>query len=172
MARAGFYAVESGKISFRHDGHWYNDEEVIENPRIALLFSRSIRRNPDGSYVLQVADERAPITVEDTPYVVTGVEDDGHGGFVIVTNDEVREALDPSTLEVGDHHVLYCRVKRDEFRARFLRNAYYHLAEHFLTDDGENFSILIGGRRYPIRIAGAAGASDGAASKPQSRGLN
>jgi uncharacterized protein len=172
MARAGFYAVESGKISFRHDGHWYNDEERIENPRIALLFSRSIRRNPDGSYVLQVADERAPITVEDTPYVVTGVEDDALGGFVIITNDEVREALDPSTLEVGDANVLYCLVKQGEVRARFLRNAYYHLAENFLTDDGENFFILIGGRRYPIRIAGAAGTSPATASKPHARGLN
>jgi hypothetical protein len=173
MARAGFYAVESGKISFRHDGNWYNDEERIENRRIALLFSRSIGRNPDGSYFLQVADERASITVEDTPHVVIGVEDDGHGGFVIVTNDEVREALDPSTLEVGDANVVYCRVKQGEFRARFLRNAYYHLAEHFVTDDGENFSIMASGRRYPIRIGGAAGASaDAVASKPQERGRN
>jgi hypothetical protein len=172
MARAGFYAVESGKISFRHDGHWYNDEERIENPRIALLFSRSLRRNPDGTYFLQVADERAQITVEDTPYVVAGVEDDGQGRLVIVTNDEVREVLDPSTLEVGDANVLYCRVKHGEFRARFLRNAYYHLAEHFLTDDGENFSIIVGGRRYAIRIAGAADASSIAASKTNERALN
>ena len=172
MARAGFYAVESGKISFRHDGRWYNDEEVIENPRIALLFSRSIRRNPDGSYFLQVADERASITVEDTPYVVIGVEDDGRGGFAIVTNDEMREALDPSTLEVGDANVLYCRVKQGEFRARFLRNAYYRLAEHFITDDGENFSIAIGGRRYPIRLAEAGAASPVASAKPGARGVN
>jgi uncharacterized protein len=167
MARAGFYAVESGKISFRHDGHWYNDEERIENPRIALLFSRSVRRNPDGSYVLQVADERASIAVEDTPYVVTGVEDDGHGSFIIVTNDEVSEALDPSSLEVGEANVLYCRVKQGEFRARFLRHAYYHLAEHFVPDDGDNFSITVGDRRYPIRIAGTADACAGASSKPQ-----
>lgn len=153
MARAGFYAVESGKISFRHDGNWYNDDEVIENPRIALLFSRSIRRGPDGNYVLQVADERAPITVEDTPYVVTAIEADGRGGLAIVTNDQVCEALDPSTLEVGAANVLYCRVKQGEFPARFLRNAYYHLAEHLVTDDGENFAILIDGRRYPIRFA-------------------
>jgi len=169
MARAGFYAVESGKISFRHDGYWYSDEERIENPRIALLFSRSIRRNPDGTYFLQVADERASIIVEDTPYVVNGVEDDGHGGLVIATNDEVREALEPSTLEVGDANVLYCRVKQGEFRARFLRHAYYHLADHFLTDDGENFSLLTGGRRYPIRMASANDASDNAESKPPSR---
>jgi len=73
---------------------------------------RSLRRNPDGTYFLQVADERAPITVEDTPYVVTGVEDDGSGGLLIVTNDELREPLDLSTLEVGDANVLYCRVKQ------------------------------------------------------------
>jgi len=172
MARAGFYAVESGRISLRRDGHWYNDEERIENPRIALLFSRSLRRNPDGSYFLQVAEERAPITVEDTPYVVTTIEDDGSRGFVIVTNDEVREPLDPSTLEVGADNVLYCMVKNGEFRARFLRNAYYHLAGHFRTDDGETFSLLAGGRRYLIRNAGDAGASRAASSKPQSRGLN
>ena len=153
MPRAGFYAVESGKISFRRDGRWYNDDEVIANPRIALLFSRSIRRNPDGGYLLQVADERAPITVEDTPYVVTDVDRDGHRAFVIVTNDQVREPLDPSTLEVGDANVLYCRVKQGEFRARFLRNAYYALADHFVTDDGENFALVIDRQRYPIRLA-------------------
>src|SRR5712692_9367971 len=124
MARAGFYAIESGKISFRRDGNWYTDDERIDNPRIALLFSRSIKRNPDGSYDLQVAEERAPITVEDTPYVVKAVNEDGRGGFTIVTNDDEREPLNPTTLEVGRANVLYCRVKGSAFRARFLRTAY------------------------------------------------
>ena len=101
MARAGFYAVESGKISFRRDGNWYSDDERIDNPRIALLFSRSIRRNPDGSYFLQVAEERAPITVEDTPYVVKAIEGDARSGFTMVLNDEQRIPLDPAALEVG-----------------------------------------------------------------------
>ena len=56
MARAGFYPIESGKISFRRDGNWYSDDERIDNPRIALLFSRSIKRSSDGSYYLQVAE--------------------------------------------------------------------------------------------------------------------
>lgn len=155
MARAGFYAVESGKISFRRDGNWYNDDDRIENPRIALLFSQSIRRNPDGGYFLQVAEERAPITVEDTPYVVKDIEESGDG-FILVTNDEARESLDPSTLEVGRDNVLYCRVKGGEFPARFLRTAYYHLSRHFRAEDGENFSIVLGDRRYPIKISTAA----------------
>ena len=152
MARAGFYTVESGKISFRRDGNWYSDEERIDNPRIALLFSKSIKRNPDGSFYLQVAEERAAIVVEDTPYVVRTIEDDGRGGFLVVTNDEVREPLDPATLEAGRDNVLYCRVKAGECRARFLRSAYYHLSDRFVAE-GEGFAILIGGKRHPIRVA-------------------
>jgi len=117
MARAGFYAVESGKISFRRDGNWYSDDERIDNPRIALLFSRSIRQNPDGSYYLQVAEERASITVEDTPYVVKAIEGDAPDGFTIVLNDDEREPLDPATLEVGADNVLYARVKGGTSRA-------------------------------------------------------
>jgi hypothetical protein len=151
MARAGFYAIESGKISFRRDGNWYSDDERIDNPRIALLFSRSIKRDADGSYYLQVAEERAPITVEDTPYVVKAIEE-GDGGFTIVTNDDEHEPLDPATLEVGPENVLYCRVKRGTFPARFLRTAYYHLSNNFFPDEGGTFSLFAGGHRYPIKF--------------------
>src|SRR5277367_3955217 len=109
MPRAGFYTVESGKISFRRDGNWYSDEERIDNPRIALLFSQSIKPNPDGSYYLQVAEERAAIHVEDTPYVVKGVDqigESGKGGFMLILNDDTREAMDPASLEIGADNVL------------------------------------------------------------------
>jgi hypothetical protein len=150
MARTGFYAVESGKISFRRDGNWYTDEERIDNPRIALLFSKSIQRNPDGSYFLKVGDERASITVEDTPYVVRTLEDDDADGFLMVLNDDEREPLDASTLEVGADHALYARVKGGRFRARFLRNAYYHLADRLETDDTGRFFLKVHGVRHPI----------------------
>ena len=74
----------------------------------------------------------------------------------MVTNDDEREPLDPATLEVGDENVLYCRVKGGEFRARFLRTAYYHLAARY-RGGGERVAIVVGGRRYPIRNAPSAG---------------
>jgi len=153
MPRAGFYAVESGKISFRKDGNWYSDEERIDHPRIALLFSRSIKQNRAGSWFLQVADERAPITVEDTPYVVKAIDDDGKGGFVLILNDDTREALDPSTLEVGAENVLYAHIKGGKHRARFLRSAYYHLSANFQADGSGRFFIQLGGQRYPLKPA-------------------
>jgi hypothetical protein len=150
MARAGFYAVESGKISFRRDGNWYSDDERIDNPRIALLFSQSIQRNPDGSYYLKVAEERASITIEDTPYVVKAVEDDELGGFILVLNDDTRETLDATALAIGADNVLYARVKNGQERARFLRSAYYHLSDRFESDERGNFFITLRGRREPI----------------------
>jgi uncharacterized protein len=155
MPRAGFYAVESGKISFRRDGNWYTDEERIDNPRIALLFSRSIRRNPDGSYFLQVGDERASITVEDTPYVVKSVAGDAATGFTAVLNDEEREPLDYGSLEAGPDNVLYCRVKNGAFRARFLRPAYYHLSDCLGMDEDGGFYFKVAGQHYPVRQAPA-----------------
>lgn len=153
MPRAGFYAVESGKISFRKDGNWYTDDERIDNPRIALLFSQSIRQNPEGGYFLQVAEERAPITVEDTPYVVISVEDGADGGLALVLNDGTREALDPATLAIGAENVLYARVKSGKYRARFLRPAYYHLSGNFEADASGGFFIQIGGKKYPLNSA-------------------
>jgi uncharacterized protein len=150
MPRAGFYAVESGKISFRRDGNWYSDDERIDNPRIALLFSKSLRRAPDGSYFLQVAEERATIRVEDTPYVVRTIEDGPHG-YIVVTNDDQREPLDPTTLAVGRDNVLYCRVKAGAFLARFLRPAYYHLSGAFTAESDGSFALAVDGRRYPIK---------------------
>ncbi len=150
MARAGFYAVESGKISFRGDGNWYTDEERIDNARIALLFSKSIQQNADGSYFLKVGDERASITVEDTPYVVRTLEDDGLGGFTMVLNDDAREPLDASTLQVGADNALYAQVKAGKFRARFLRNAYYHLTDRLESDDAGKFFLNLRGVRHPI----------------------
>ncbi len=153
MPRAGFYTVESGKISFRRDGEWYSDDERIDNPRISLLFSESIKRNPDGSYYLQVAEERASITVEDTPYVVKALEDDELGGFIVVLNDHTREPLDPAALEVGADNVLYTRVKGGRERARFIRSAYYHLSDRFECDDSGRFYISLRGKTFPLGSA-------------------
>jgi hypothetical protein len=154
MARAGFYPVESGQISFHSDGNWYVDGELIDNPRIAILFSRHIRPDGAGGYFLQIAEERAAIVVEDTPYVVRTVEGDSQHGFTLVLNDGEREPLDPASLSVGLNDVLYCTVKDHRFRARFLRPAYYHLSTCFEEDADGGIYFVVNGKRYLLRRAG------------------
>jgi hypothetical protein len=128
VPRAGFYAIHNSTIRFGRDGRWYADEQPIANPRIARLFSQSVHRRDDGSYELRVAEERAPITVDDTPYVVTGATVGADGTVWLELNDGTREALVPDTLQVGAAEVLYCAVKGGAERARFLRPAYYQVA--------------------------------------------
>ena len=149
MPRAGFYAIHNSSIRFGRDGRWYADGQAIDNPRIARLFSRSVHRVADGSYELRIAEERAPISVEDTPFVVTAAAVDRAGTVWLDLNDETREVLDPHSLSVGADHVLYCRVKDGREPARFLRPAYYQLADHIAAEGG-GFVFHTAAGRFPI----------------------
>ena len=149
MAQAGFWAVASGKISFRHDGRWYSDDEPINNGRIAKLFSRCLRQVDDGRWQIAMADERAFVEIEDTPWVVTAVSGDVARGFRVRLNDDSEEPLDPTTLAVGDANVLYTRVKDGSTRARFLRPAYYQLAPA-IEEQAGRFYLTSRGARHEI----------------------
>ncbi len=149
MARAGFYAIHSSTIRFGRDGRWYSDDEPITNTRIADLFSKHVVRRPDGSYGIEIGWDKAPIEVEDTPYVVARVDAGADGAFYIELNDESRELLDVTSLSMSDENVLYCSVKGGAERARFLRAAYYQLAPHF-HEAGGRFYVRAGGRDHAI----------------------
>jgi len=152
MAQAGFWAVSSGKISFRRDGRWYSDDEPINNARIAKLFSRCLQQIDDGRWQIAMADERAFVDIDDTPWVVTSVAGDAAAGFTIRLNDDSEEPLDAATLTVGAANVLYTRVKGGRYPARFLRPAYYQLAPAIAERAGR-FLIEAGGRHHEIRPA-------------------
>jgi hypothetical protein len=150
MPRAGFYAIHNASIRFGRDGRWYADGQPITNPRIARLFARSVHRCADGSYELRVAEERAAISVDDTPYVVTAASTDAAGTVWVELNDETREALAADTLSAGADDVLYCRVKGGREWARFLRPAYYQLADRLVDDGNGGVAFATPTGRHPI----------------------
>ena len=149
MPTAGFYAIESHRITFGKDGEWYSDGERIANARIADLFARCVRKSPTGGYMLQMGDEKAPLEVEDTPFVVRQIDGDPECGIVLLLNDGTREPLDPGSLRSGPDNALYCRVKQGEWDARLLRPAYYSLAR-WVREEGGHFALRLGGRDHPI----------------------
>lgn len=153
MAGAGFYPIETRQLCFRKDGRWYADDEPVEHERLARLFSRHLRRKPDGSGYEIWIDERyhADVVVEDTPFVVVGVNlGDGAAGSLTL-NDGGEEELDADSLEVGEGEVLYCRVRQGSERARFLRSAYYQLVPHLEETAEGGFALRLGDRLHPIR---------------------
>jgi hypothetical protein len=150
MARAGFTAISSGRIKFGKDGRWYSDDEPIPNRAINRLFSQTLKILPDGRARLELGEDKADVIVEDTPWVVTGVEGDRGRGFTLVLNDETREPLDPATVRVGADNVLYCGVKGGAHEARFLRPAYYELMRHAEPAPDGAVVLTVGGQRVPI----------------------
>ena len=81
MSRAGVYAIHTEKLRFRSDGRWYADGAPVLHKRLALLFSRYLRRKPTGGYEIWI-DERyhADVEVQDTPYVVTALSSESDAG--------------------------------------------------------------------------------------------
>jgi hypothetical protein len=159
--RAGFWAIGGYKISFRKDGRWYADDEVIENPKIARLFSQHVQRDGQGGWVIDLGIDRQPVRVEDTPLVVVTVRGDRDSGFRVTTSDGQTDELAYRSLCVGPEDVLYCTVdrgSRGHLRARFLRPAYYILAASVEQIDGDP-CLQVRGQHYPIRpcAAGSVG---------------
>ncbi len=151
MPSAGFYAIANAKLKFASDGQWYADNEPVLHKRLAALFSRYLRRKPGGGGYEIWIDERYhdDVEVEDTPYVVVGVHAiDSH--FTVQLNDGSTEPLEVNSLHIGSGNVLYCRVKGSTERARFLRSAYYQLAEFIEDVGGGQYRLCCGDVTHTI----------------------
>jgi hypothetical protein len=150
MPRAGFTAISSGRISFRKDGRWYCDGEPITNRAICRLYARAMTIDANGHARLELGEDRALVDVEDTPWVVTGIDGSPEQGIEIILNDDSREPLDLTTLTVGAGDVLYARA-RGGLRVRFLRPAYYHLMRHAQPAPGGGCLLRSGAGEITLR---------------------
>jgi hypothetical protein len=148
--RAGFTAIHSGRITFGKDGRWYCDDEVIPNKAICRLYARAMTIGDDGVARLQLGEDKAQVTIEDTPWVVVQVDGDPAHGFELLLNDDTREPLDPARLRVGADDVLYAPVKGGRHEARFLRPAYYELMRHAVAGPGDAPTLVVRGRRVAL----------------------
>ena len=154
MPSAGFWSIGGYKISFRKDGRWYADDEVVGNPRIARLFAENVQPDGKGGWVIDVGIDRHPVTVEDTALVVNMLEGDPASGFRVRANDGRIDELDCTTLSIGDDNVLYCELERGtrgSIRARFMRGPYYLLTGYVEVDEKTGDAWLSDrGRRHRI----------------------
>ncbi len=104
----------------------------------------------DGQYVIHYGDYTYPISVEDTPYFVTGVRYDGFGSFeriFINTSDGETEELAVHTIYCGKNNALYCRIKKGRMPARFMRSPSFNILERLEEEPGGRvFSSSLRGR--------------------------
>lgn len=138
------------------DGTWYHQGSPIGRPAMVRAFSRILRREPDGSYVLVTPVEKLDIEVEDAPFVAVelkaeGAGQDSHLAFRLNTGEMVTASAEhPLRFEEradGPHPYVHVR---GGLEALITRPVYYELAERALADDSDSPGLWSGGSFFPI----------------------
>lgn len=147
-------------IFIDREGDWYYQDSQMHRADIVSYLCQHLNRDEaSGLYIIKMGKQRCYLEVEDTPLVISGVlhteereEDKPEQLLLAIKHLETHESLDPESLWVGEQNVLYCRVMEGGIPARFLRPAYYQLAEFIHEDKERNrFYLSLGGRRFYIR---------------------
>ena len=158
-----WHPAHCGSIDIRimADGRWFHEGGEIKRPAMVRLFSRILRREADGGFVLVTPAEQLAITVDDAPFIAVELRTDGEGdaqtlSFRMNTGDIVVAGADhPLTLRDGPAGRLpYLRVRGGADRAleaRLARPVYYALAEMALDDaSGGAPCVRSGGMDFAI----------------------
>ncbi len=134
------------EITIKTDGKWYHKGAEIIRKDIIKFFYEHMDLDEKGRYVISWRNERCVVDVEDTAFFVQAVEKID-SSFILHLSDETQEKLDPNTLYIGERNVLYCRVKGGRFPARFLRPAYYQIA-NYIEEDKDGYFLYSEGKKY------------------------
>jgi uncharacterized protein len=138
-------------LSIDREGRFLHRGEPITQARTLEVLWSSLSRVPDGRYLVRIGRESGYVAIEDAPYAVRGVADEGGGAPILLLSDGTREPLDPATLSVDREGVLRCVVK-GAHAARFTRPA--HLALGFSLEEdppgSARYALTVGGRRWPV----------------------
>ena len=121
------------------DGTWFHEGSPIGREAMVRLFSRLLRRESDGGYVLVTPVEKLTIDVEDAPFVAVELKAEGEGAasrlaFRLNTGDLVTAGAEhPLRLAAtpeGPRPYLHVRAGLEAVLAR---PVYYELAERALA---------------------------------------
>lgn len=146
-------------IVIDREGDWYYQGSHMERSDIVSHLCEHMRRDEaSGLYIIQLGKQRCYLEVEDVPLVITSVlhteEREGDKPeqlLLAIKHLETPKLLVPESLWIGEQNVLYCRVMEDRIPARFLRPAYYQLAEFIHEDKEQNrFYLWLGEKRFSI----------------------
>jgi hypothetical protein len=129
------------EMRIARDGTWFHQGTPIGRPQMVRAFSRILRREPDGGYVLVTPVEKLDIAVEDAPFVAVEMKAEGEGrnarlAFRLNTGELVAAGPDHpirfAQHEDGPHPYL---LVRGGLEALLARTVYYELAERALAEE-------------------------------------
>ncbi len=119
------------------DGQWYHDGGLISRMPLVRLFSTVLQRDPNGVFWLVTPVEKAIITVEDAPFVIVEMKDEGQGKDQRIS---FRNNVD-TWIDLDGEHPIRIEYKhengdpspyvliREGLEGRLLRSVYYQLID-------------------------------------------
>ncbi len=151
-----------GDIGMRigRDGVWFYQNSPIGRKPLVRLFSRVLRRDPDGRHYLVTPVEKIDVTVDDAPFLAVEMEVSASGPDQVLTfrtnvDDVVRCGKDKplrfSVEAVSDGLKPYLLV-RGGLEALVTRAIYYDLVE-LAVIEGQQFGVWSGGVFFPMENA-------------------
>lgn len=147
-----WHTREDSGIRLDAELRWWHDDEPIEHPKIIELFNTSLVLDEAGRYQLQIGRDWCYVQVEDAAYEVRTVDVSADGRVSVRLSDRTAEALEPSTLALGEDGVFTCRVKQGRAKARFSRDAQYQLGELLEEGDGGALYLRAGEHRMALPL--------------------
>lgn len=144
------------EMRIARDGTWYHQGSPIGRPAMIRAFSRILRREPDGGYVLVTPVEKLDIVVEDAPFVAVEMKAEGEGtdsrlAFRLNTGEVVTASAEHpirfEEQEDGPHPYVHVR---GGLEALISRSVYYELAERALSSDHRPPGIWSSGAFFAI----------------------
>ena len=142
-------------IYIDREGRWFHKGIEMIHREFIRFFYQHMEIDAQGRYVIDWGGDRCYVEVEDTAFLVRrtifrGGDQANKERFILSLSDDSQEDLSPDTLFVGNENILYCRVKDRTFPARFVRPAYYQLAEYIVEENNEYF-LPLNGENHIIR---------------------
>ncbi|HET9156098.1 MAG TPA: DUF1285 domain-containing protein [Myxococcaceae bacterium] len=145
-----WHTREDSGLVLDRDLNWIHDGERITHPKIIEAFNQGLVPTDDGRFQLRIGNDWAYVTVEGAAYRVNAIDTDDTRVYLRLS-DRTGEALDPSTLRVGEDGVLTARVKAGRAEARFSRDAQFALGQ-MLAQEGELSVLHLVGARIEVPL--------------------
>ena len=125
------------EMEIRADGSWWHEGSRIKRERLVKLFSRILRKDPDGQIYLVTPYEKVIVHVEDAPFLAVRVDRIGEVGpnqvlafrtnlgdvFAAGADLPIRVETDPVSLEPSPYVLV-----RGALEAKLTRPVFYELA--------------------------------------------
>jgi hypothetical protein len=145
-----WHTREDSGLVLDRELNWLHDGERITHPKIIEAFNAGLVPTEDGRFQLRIGNDWAYVTVEGAAYRVNAIDTDDTRVFLRLS-DRTGEALDPSTLRLGEDGVLTARVKGGRAAARFSREAQFALGQ-LLIREGAHAVLALPGARIPVSV--------------------